>query len=189
MVVFGSTAGLTTVTLPARSPSGPVMRAGRPDADGGGFFHGNVGARDHLRNIDDRNQRRSAGGHFAGINGAVRDHAADGAANLAVGNLHGGAVVMRLGGGHLRLGAANGFALAHLIQRLQVPLGDVELALRLDQRDLRVVHQLLRERAFALQCHAVVVEFLGGVERLLRGLARRLRLWLRSSATVAPVKV
>src|SRR5580700_9381209 len=30
VVVFGSTAGLTTVTLPARSPSGPAMRAGRP---------------------------------------------------------------------------------------------------------------------------------------------------------------
>src|SRR5579872_2091999 len=30
VVVLGSTAGLTTVTLPARSPSGPVMRAGRP---------------------------------------------------------------------------------------------------------------------------------------------------------------
>src|ERR1044071_3708963 len=30
VVVFGSTAGLTTVTLPGRSPSGPAIRAGRP---------------------------------------------------------------------------------------------------------------------------------------------------------------
>src|SRR5579883_3558509 len=30
VVVLGSTAGLTTVTLPGRSPSGPAIRAGRP---------------------------------------------------------------------------------------------------------------------------------------------------------------
>src|SRR5215470_16274512 len=32
VVVLGFTAGLTTVTLPGRSPSGPLIRAGRPTA-------------------------------------------------------------------------------------------------------------------------------------------------------------
>ncbi len=98
VVVLGSTAGLTTVTLPAMSPSGPVMVAGLPDFDRRRFLHRNVGARDHLRNIHDRQERRSAGRHLARVNGPVGHDAGDRAADLRIRELRGGAFEMGFGG-------------------------------------------------------------------------------------------
>ena len=87
--MFGSTAGLTTVTLPGRSPSGPVMRAGRPTLIEHRFLHRNVGARHHLRDIDDRNHAAYRWrGDLARINRPIRHDAADGTPDLRVGKLH-----------------------------------------------------------------------------------------------------
>jgi hypothetical protein len=64
---------------------------------------------------------------------------------------------VRFGGIHLRFGAADGLALAYLSEPLEVPLREVELALRLchltlrlGHGDFRVVYQFLRERSFFL---------------------------------------
>ena len=63
VVVLGSTAGLTTVTLPRDIAIGPGDGGGPSDFDRRSLFHRNVGARHHLRNIDDGNDAacRSAG--------------------------------------------------------------------------------------------------------------------------------
>ncbi len=48
------------------SPSGPVMLRRAAHLDRSRVFHRHIGARDDLRDIDDGNERRAAGRHFAG---------------------------------------------------------------------------------------------------------------------------
>jgi len=56
-----------------------------------------------------------------------------------------------------------------------MPLGLFELAARLNHRYLGIVDQFLRQRSFALQRHAVVVQLLRRIEHLLRHLHVGLR--------------
>ncbi len=97
--------------------------------------------------------------------------------------------IVGFGGIHLRLRAGNLLALAHLLQRLQMPLRGFELALRLHHGDLRVVRQLLRERALLHEFHAVVIQLLRGIVAPAARNATSACALVRSSSTVAPVVV
>ncbi len=56
---------------------------------------------------------------------------------------------------------------ADLREGLEMAARSVELALRLNHRDLGVVHELTGERALLFQIDAALIDFLRGVERLL----------------------
>ena len=96
--------------------------------------------------------------------------ATDRTGHSGIGKLGDGTVITRLGRIHLSLGTADGFALAHLTQRLQMTLRSLQLTLRLNHCDLGFVHQPLCQGAFSLQADAIVVQLLGCVECLLSGL-------------------
>ena len=83
--------------------------------------------------------------------------------------LHGRAVVMGFGGVDLILRALDLLRGADLREGLKMLARGVELALRLDHGDLGVIDEFLRQRALLLQVDPAVVNFLRGVERLLRG--------------------
>ena len=88
VVVLGSTVGLTTVTLPARSPSGPPMRAGRPTLMAAASFTGILARATTCEISTIETSGEPAAGHFAGIDRPVGHDAADGAVHSRVGKLH-----------------------------------------------------------------------------------------------------
>src|SRR6266849_213773 len=96
VVVLGSTAGLTTMTFPAKSPSGPVSRAGRPTRIEAASLTG-ILARENLGDVHNRNDGCATRGHLARIDGPVGHHSADRAADLRVGELHGDVFIVGFG--------------------------------------------------------------------------------------------
>ncbi len=75
---------------------------------------------------------------------------------------------MRLGCVHLRLRALQLLGAADSFERFQMLGGGIESALRLNQSDFGVIDELLGKRAFAKQLHSILVDFLGGIEGLVR---------------------
>ena len=92
---------------------------------------GHVHARDDRRHVHHGQQRRPGIGHLARIDRPVGDDAGERAPHLGVRDLRLRRLVLPLGGFHLRGGRLDLLALAHVLQRLQVLLGGVELPLRL----------------------------------------------------------
>ena len=136
----------------------------------------NVGARNHGRRVHHGQQRRAGSGRFAGIDGTVGDHAVDGAANLRVGKLRGGALVLSLGRSKLALGRLQLLLLAGGLQRGKMLFGDFVLRLRLDQRHCRLISSLRGSAPCSKSVLAAVVNFL----------LRRRRLASRSSGRTPP---
>ena len=110
VVLLGSSAGLTSVTLPGTPACRPGTEivAASPDLQLRRFLLRDVGARDHLGQIHHRENRRAAGGRFARIDRPVGDHAVDRADDLGVAQLGLGARALALRGAQLRLRRPSG---------------------------------------------------------------------------------
>ena len=154
VVLFGSVAGLTTVTLPVTGslPSDGRDRRLVADLDVLRLVLRHVDARDDLRHVHHRQQRRAGGRHLARIERPVGDDAVDGAADLGVGRLRLRAVESSAGRLDLRLRAC---ASAPACRRSAAPAGAAarvsNCRLRLRVRDLRLVDLLPRQRALLEQ--------------------------------------
>jgi len=124
------------------------------------------------------------GRHFAGIDRTIRDDALDRGTDLGVGDLDGGAVVVSFGGVGLGLGAADLFPFRHLIQRLQVPLGGIELAWAWTMATLASSASFWARAPCFTSSTRLFVEGFGGFERLTRAIDVRPGLWsdLRNGA-------
>src|SRR5260370_30138490 len=146
-----------------------------PDANPGSVGDGDIRARDYLRDIHDGNQWRAAGWHFAGVDGPVGDNAIDRAADFRVGELRDRIPIMCLGRFELRLRALDLLLAPHPLQRFQMFLRRIELALRLDHGTLGVIGRLLRHRSLADQSLAAFKYLSRRLQRLTRGLSVGLR--------------
>ena len=146
VVLFGSDAGLTMVTLPVTELAAVGRRDRRlvADLDVPRLVLRHVDARDDLRHVHHREQRRAGRGHLARIERPIGDDAGDRAADLRVARLRLRALVVAFGRLDLRRRGLDLLLAADALQRLQMLLRGVERRLR-----LRVARPAPRRRASA----------------------------------------